>query len=248
MNLRCIAIDDEPLALQQMRSYIEKTSFLNGLAFCSNAQDALEEIHTNSVDLLFVDINMPELTGMDLVKTLSPEKMVVFTTAYSEYALEGFQVNAVDYLLKPISYPDFLKSANKAKALFDLKLQQETLTEEDGIFVRADYRSIRIRFDNICYIEGMREYVRIHLTEGNPVMTLLSMKALEEKLPSHQFMRVHRSFIVNLNKVNIVEQNHIVFNARTSIPIGGLYKDTFQQYIDKHTFLQDNKRESSEEQ
>ena len=237
MNLRCIAIDDEPLALQQMRSYIEKTLFLNGVAFCSNAQDALEEIHANPVDLLFVDINMPEITGMDLVKTLSSEKMIIFTTAYSEYALEGFQVNAVDYLLKPISYPDFLKSANKAKALFDLKLQQELLPEGDGIFVKSEYRSIRIRFDNICYIEGMREYVRIHLTEGSPVMTLLSMKVLEEKLPSHQFMRVHRSFIVNLNKVNIIEQNRIIFNERTYIPIGGLYREAFQQYIDKCTFL-----------
>ena len=237
MNLQCIAIDDEPLALQQMRSYIERTSFLNGVAFCSNAQDALEEIHANQVDLLFVDINMPEITGMDLVKTLNPEKMIIFTTAYSEYALEGFQVNAVDYLLKPISYTNFLKSANKAKSLFDLKLQQEIHPEEDGIFVKSEYKSIRIRFDNICYIEGMREYVRIHLTEGSPVMTLLSMRALEEKLPSHQFMRVHRSFIVNLNKINIIEQNRIIFNEHTYIPVGGLYKEAFQQYIDKRTFF-----------
>jgi Response regulator of the LytR/AlgR family len=234
MNLRCIAIDDEPFALQQMRSYIEKTPFLIGQAFCSNAQEALEKIHENPVDLIFVDINMPEITGVEFAKSLNPEKMIVFTTAYSEYALEGFQVNAVDYLLKPISYADFLKSANKAKYLFDLKSQQESLQEsEDSIFVKSEYRSIRVRFDNIRYIEGMREYVRIHLSNGKPIMTLLSMKVLEEKLPSNQFMRIHRSFIINRNKIDAIEKNRVILENGKYIPIGGLYKDTFQQYLDK---------------
>jgi Response regulator of the LytR/AlgR family len=234
MNLRCIAIDDEPFALQQMRSYIEKTPFLIGQAFFSNAQEALEKIHENPVDLIFVDINMPEITGVEFAKSLNPEKMIVFTTAYSEYALEGFQVNAVDYLLKPISYADFLKSANKAKYLFDLKSQQESLQEsEDSIFVKSEYRSIRVRFDNICYIEGMREYVRIHLSNGKPIMTLLSMKVLEEKLPSNQFIRIHRSFIINRNKIDAIEKNRVILENGKHIPVGGLYKDTFLQYLDK---------------
>ncbi len=235
-SLRCIAIDDEPLALKQMCSYIEKTPFLELAAGCKDAFDATEKIREFDPDLLFADINMPGLNGLELIKSLDRPPMVVFTTAYSQYALEGFRADAVDYLLKPISYPDFLKAANKAQKMRDVKrLPTETLSGNDeGLFVKSEYRIVRIRFNEIKYIEGMREYVRIHPTEGKPIMTLLSMKALEEKLPPHQFMRVHRSFIVNLNKINIIKRNRIVFDKDVYIPVGEQYREAFQQYIEKN--------------
>ena len=236
-SLRCIAIDDEPLALKQMCSYIEKTPFLELVVSCRDAFEAAEKIHLLAPDLLFADINMPGLSGLDLVRSLDRSPFVVFTTAYSQYALEGFRVDAVDYLLKPISYPDFLRAANKALKLHDAdkKFSPEILSGNDeGLFVKSDYRIVRIRFNEIKYIEGMREYVRIHITEGKPVMTLLSMKALEEKLPPHQFMRVHRSYIVNLNRINIIERNRIVFDKNVYIPISEQYKEAFQQFVERN--------------
>jgi len=235
-SLRCIAIDDEPLALKQMCSYIEKTPFLQLVAACKNAFEAIEKIHQFTPDLLFADINMPVLNGLELIHTLDQPPMVIFTTAYSEYAFDGFRVDAIDYLLKPIGYPDFLKAAGKAMKMLDVKrLPDETLSGNDeGLFVKSEYRIIRIRFNDIKYIEGMREYVRIHTTEHKPVMTLLSMKALEEKLPPRQFMRVHRSYIVNLSKINIIERNRIVFDKDVYIPVSEQYKEVFQQFVDKH--------------
>ena len=237
MNLQCFAIDDEPLALKQMCSYIEQTPFLELLGSYKDAVTAIQKIHELQPDLLFVDINMPHLNGLDLVRSLHHPCMVIFTTAYDRYAIEGFQVDAVDYLLKPISYPAFLKAANKALKLYnaDSKPTPEILSGNDeGLFVKSEYRVIRIRFNEIKYIEGMREYVRIHLSDNKPVMTLLSMKALEEKLPSRQFMRVHRSFIVNLSRINMIERNRIVFDKDVYIPIGEQYKEAFQQYVDRN--------------
>jgi len=236
MNLRCFAIDDEPLALKQMCSYIEQTPFLELVGAYKDAITPLEKINELLPDLLFVDINMPGLNGMDFVRSLTHPCMVIFTTAYDQYALEGFRVDAVDYLLKPISYPDFLKAANKALKLHQTgsKLPPEILSGNDeGLFVKSEYRVVRIRFNEIKYIEGMREYVRIHLTDGKPIMTLLSMKALEEKLPPQQFMRVHRSYIVNLNKINIIERNRIVFDKNVYIPISEQYREAFQQFVDR---------------
>jgi len=236
MNLRCFAIDDEPLALKQMCSYIEQTPFLELIGSYKDGIEVLEKIHELKPDLLFADINMPVLNGIDLIRSLNYPCMVIFTTAYDQYAMEGFRVDAVDYLLKPISYPAFLKAANKALKLHQTFNQHkpEILPDtDDGFFVKADYRIVRIRFNNIKYIEGKREYVRIHLTEGKPVMTLLSMKALEEKLPSRQFMRVHRSFIVNQNRINLIERNRIIFDKDVYIPIGDQYKEAFQQFLEK---------------
>ena len=236
MNLRCFAIDDEPLALKQMCSYIEQTPFLELIGSYKDALAALEKIHELLPDLLFVDINMPDLNGMDFIRSLNHTCMVIFTTAYDQYALDGFRVDAVDYLLKPISYPAFMKAANKALKLHHVgsKPSPETLYDDgEGLFVKSEYRVVRIHFNEIKYIEGMREYVRIYLTEGKPVMTLLSMKALENKLPSQQFMRVHRSFIVNLNKINLIERNRIVFSKDVYIPIGKQYKEAFQQFVER---------------
>ena len=237
MNLQCFAIDDEPLALKQMCSYIEQTPFLKLLGSYKDAVLALEKINILQPDLLFVDINMPHLNGMDLVRSLHHPCMVIFTTAYDRYALEGFQVDAVDYLLKPISYTAFLKAANKALKLYnaDTKQTLETLPGNDeGLFVKSEYRVVRIRYNEIKYIESMREYVRIHLTDNKPVMTLLSMKALEEKLPPRQFMRVHRSYIVNLSRINIIERNRIIFDKDVYIPISEQYKEAFQQFIERN--------------
>ena len=237
MKLRCFAIEDEPLALKQMCSYIEQTPFLELLGAYKNGLLALEKINEWEPDLLFLDINMPELSGMDLVRTLHHPCMVIFTTAYDSYALEGFRVDAVDYLLKPISYPAFLKAANKALKLYQANTKPSSealLGNDESLFVKSEYRIVRIRFNEIKYIEGMREYVRIHLINDKPVMTLLSMKALEEKLPSSQFMRVHRSYIVNLNRINTIERNRIVFDSNVYIPVGEQYKEQFQQYVEKN--------------
>jgi two-component system LytT family response regulator len=234
--IRCIAIDDEPLALKQIESYIDKTPFLEKVAVCDSALSALTVLKKEAVDLMFVDINMPDLNGMDFVKTLENPMRIIFTTAYSEYAVEGFKVDALDYLLKPISYSDFLKSANKAKAYFEMTSKKEVKVTEDSnfLFIKSEYKHIRINFDDIKYIESKSEYVRIHLVSSKPIMSLISLKSLEEKLPCNKFMRIHRSYIVNLEKVTIIERNRIVFDGDTYIPIGEQYMNQFQEFLNKN--------------
>ena len=234
--IRCIAIDDEPLALKQIASYIEKTPFLELVKYFSNALDALAEIQEYDADLLFVDINMPDLNGLDFVKSLNNPPKIIFTTAYDEYALEGFKVDAIDYLLKPIGYPDFLKAANKAKEWFDLKNnKQDTVDSNDEfLFIKSEYRILRIDYNNIKYIEGMKEYVRIHTTNEKPVMSLMSLKKLSEQLPKDKFMRVHKSFIVNLKQITTIERSRIIFDEKVYIPVGDQYKEEFQKYVDNY--------------
>jgi DNA-binding LytR/AlgR family response regulator len=234
--IRCIAIDDEPLALTQIAGYIKKTPFLELVGQYESALKAIDALENSRVDLMYVDINMPDLSGMDFVKTLENPPMVVFVTAYSEYALEGFRADAIDYLLKPISYADFLKSANKVKSLIDTRhfLSDEIKINKDFLFIKSDYKLLRINFDDIKYIEGMSEYIRIHLTNSKPVMTLMSMKSVEDILPSDRFMRVHRSYIVNLTKISVVERNRIIFDGNVYIPVSEQYKKIFQSYIDKN--------------
>lgn len=232
--MKCIAIDDEPLALKQMKAYIDKTPFLNLVDVCDNAFDAMDILSKQNLDLIFVDINMPDLTGMEFVKTLKNAPMVIFTTAYAEYAIEGFKVSAVDYLLKPISYTDFLKASQKAKELYELRTNESTVEskiKDNYLFVKSEYKLLRINLDEITYIEGMREYIRIHLWNQKPIMTLLSMKAIEKELPRNRFMRVHRSYIVNLNRVNAVERQRIIFDGNVYIPVSEQYKDDFQNFI-----------------
>ena len=238
-------LEDEPLARKQIQAYIEKTPFLSLVASVGSALDAYEVYHESNPDLLFVDINMPELSGMDFVKSLKTSCKVIFTTAYSEYALEGYKVDAADYLLKPISYPDFLTAANKVKSYYDLKNTSEEYISESNkcLFVKSEHRLVRIKFSDIKYVEGMREYIRIHLADGSAVMTLLRMKSLEENLPTKNFMRVHRSFIVNLDKITVVERQRIVFDKSVYIPIGEQYKDTFENYIQQYFLYMKNKPE-----
>jgi two-component system, LytTR family, response regulator len=234
--ITCIAIDDEPLALKQIAGYIEKTKALNLIGRFESALKAIDFVQENHVDLMFVDINMPDLTGLDFVKSLNNPPKVIFTTAYSEYAIDGFRVNAIDYLLKPIGYKDFLLSVDKAKTWFakDLLKPEQINTKNDSLFIKSEYKIIRIKLNEIKYIEGMREYVQIHTINNPPVMTLLSMKKIEKYLPSESFMRVHRSFIVNLKQVTTIERNRIVFDENVYIPVSDQYKDTFRKYIDKH--------------
>jgi len=234
--IRCIAIDDEPLALRQIADYIKKTPFLELVGECESASSAIELMENNPADLMFVDITMPDLSGMDFVKSLTKPPKVIFVTAYSEYAVEGFKVDALDYLLKPVSYVEFLKSANKAKAWFETNLQKtdEVNSNKDYLYIKSEYKIVRINLDNIKYIEGMSEYIKIHLTNSKPVMTLLSMKAIEDHLPSDRFMRVHRSYIVSLEKISVIERSRIIFDGTVYIPISDQYKAKFQSYIDKN--------------
>lgn len=233
--IQCIAIDDEPLALRQIVAYVEKTPFLELKNSFESPIDALAFLQNNSVDLMFVDINMPDLNGMDFVKSLTNPPKIIFTTAYSEYALEGFKVDAVDYLLKPIDYSGFLKAATKANIRFnnEQKTPEELKSNDDFLFIKSEYKIIRVKIEDIKYIEGMREYIRIHLVNEKPVMTLLSMKAMEKQLENKQFMRVHRSYIVNLQKINTIERNRIVFD-KVYIPVSEQHKEKFQEYVQKN--------------
>ena len=235
MKISCIAIDDEPLAVKKISAYIQKTPFLELVAECRSAFEAMEIINNRTIQLIFIDINMPDLSGLEFVKSLTDKPYIVFTTAYSEYALEGFQVDAADYLLKPITYSSFLKAANKVKNLIELNAnsQKESIrATASHLFVKSDYKLIRIELDDIKFIESQHEYIKIHLINSNPVMTLLSMKSVEEQLPSGRFMRVHRSYIVNLTKISVIERNRIVFDSKVYIPVSDQYKEKFQEYID----------------
>ena len=239
MKIKCLAVDDEPLALQQINSYIEKTPFLESVALCQSAFEALEYMKINDVDLLFVDINMPDINGMEFVKSLSVKPQIIFTTAYSEYALEGFQVDAVDYILKPINYAAFLKAVNKAKKWFDLieqasKPVNSQLSQADEvIFVKSDYKLVRIHIDEIKYIESANEYIKIYLDNAEKITTLLRLKSIMEQLNPQKFMRIHRSFIINLTKIKAVERSRVFLDNKLYIPVGDQYKDSFQNYIEK---------------
>lgn len=235
MKISCIAIDDEPLAVKKISAYIQKTPFLELVAECRSAFEAMEIINNRAIQLIFIDINMPDLNGLEFVKSLTDKPYIVFTTAYSEYAVEGFQVDATDYLLKPITYNNFLKAANKVKSLIDLKansLKESVKTTASHLFVKSEYKLIRIELDDIKYIESQHEYIKIHLINSAPVMTQLSMKTIEEQLPSGRFMRVHRSFIVNLKRISVIERNRIVFDGKVYIPVSDQYREKFQEYID----------------
>ena len=234
--IRCLAIDDEPLALQQLTTYIQKVPFLELAAQCQSAMEARKFLEQDTVDAIFCDINMPDLNGMDFIKSLQAPPLIVFTTAYSEYAVEGFKVNAVDYLLKPFGLDDFRRAANRIKERLEIvstNTQHPTPnTQPDTLFVKTDYRMVKINIPDIRYIEGMSEYLKIYLEgEEKPIITLLSMKKIETRLPEN-FMRIHRSYIVNLHKIQEVNKNRIIMDAETFLPIGDMYKESFQQYLD----------------
>lgn len=242
MQLNCIIIDDEPLALELLESYVKNTPFLNLVGTYSSAVQAMNDaINSEPVHLMFLDIQMPGLNGLEYSKLVSPETRIIFTTAFGQYALESYKVNALDYLLKPISYTDFLQAVNKAVKWFELQTPKSTSIKEadsdnaEYIYVKSDYKLIQIPLDKILYIEGLKDYVKIHLEDGpRPVLSLLSIKTAEEKLPTDRFIRVHRSYIVQRSKIKVIEKSRIVFNKQY-IPISESYKQEVLNYINEHS-------------
>ena len=226
--IKCLVIDDEPLALQQLASYVEKIPYFTLVAQCHGAVEAREIIDMERVDAIFVDIN-----GMDFVKQLSAPPIVVFTTAYSEYAVDGYKVDAVDYLLKPFGLDDFKRAATKVKKRYELEnnaAAQQPADDDDSIFLKTEHRVIRANIADIRYVEGMSEYLKIYIEGQRPIIMLLSMKKLEERLPSY-FMRIHRSYIVNMKKVSEVSKSRVAIDADTVLPGGDIYKDALMQYL-----------------
>ena len=232
--IRCLAIDDEPLALEQLAAYIKKIPFLELVARCQSALDAREIMECEVIDAIFCDINMPDLSGMDFVKSLPVPPLVVFTTAYSEYAVEGFKVDAVDYLLKPFGLTDFQRAAQKVKQRYYLvnTATVSDVDEDDAIFLKTEYKVVRLQISDIRYVEGMSEYLKIHVEgQSKPLIVLLSMKKMEERLPQSSFMRIHRSYIINLKKIKELNKNRVILDTDTYLPIGDNYKEQFQDYI-----------------
>lgn len=232
--LRVIAVDDEPLALGQLEKYISKVPFLSLTAACHSAFEAREVLESGEVDAMFLDINMPDLSGMDLVKTLKRPPLVVFTTAYSEYAIEGFKVDAVDYLLKPFTLSEFITSAEKLRSRFDLIQAAGVGSDEanDFVFFKADHKIIKVDVSDIIYVEGMSEYLKIYVTgEQMPKVVLMSFSKLLEKLPATRFVRVHRSYVINLAKITEVRSGMILMTGGKTIPIGDSYRSTLMNML-----------------
>lgn len=242
MKLTCWIIDDEPLAIELLESYVAKTSFLELTGSYSSAIEAMQDATTKSVDIIFLDIQMPEITGMEFARFVKEETRIIFTTAFSEYALEGYRVDALDYLLKPITYTKFLEATKKALKWFEMKESAQSKDaassigqEEEQMFVKADHKLIRILFNDILYIEGWKDYVKIHLADRpHPILSLMSMKGLEETLPSTRFIRIHRSFIIQKSKIDSISKNRVSIGNK-ELPVGESYKQEFNKVIDSAT-------------
>lgn len=244
MKLSCAIIDDEPLAVELMEGYVRKTPFLELQASFGSGKAAFAALSEHPVNLLFCDIQMPELNGMELTRMLPEETRVIFTTAFSHFAVEGFRVNAVDYLLKPISYADFLAAAKKALNWFELQekaaattTKPEIFSSPRSIFVKTEYRLQQIDLDRLLYIEGLKDYVKLYVEgEPKPILSLMSLKQLEEQLPAERFIRVHRSYIVQPAKIQTIERNRIVY-GKEYIPISDNYKQAFLDFLTAHSLL-----------
>ena len=242
MILDCIIVDDEPLALELLQSYVEKTPFLNLIGKYSSAVEAMHEITSKEpAHLIFLDIQMQGLNGLEFSKLVNPQTRIVFTTAFNQYAIDSYKVNALDYLLKPISYADFLQATNKAVNWFKLQegtMQNASETEANTpeyIYVKSEYKLIQIKLRDILYIEGLKDYLKIYLeNEPRPILSLISMKAMEASLPTDRFIRVHRSYIVQKSKIKIIDRGRIVFN-KEHIPISESYKQELLSYINEHS-------------
>lgn len=235
-----IIVDDEPLAQDVLETYIQKFPNLNLVAKCDNAIEANQTLKEHSIDLMFLDIQMPQLTGTDFLRSLNNPPKVIFTTAYSNYALEGFELDAVDYLLKPISLDRFVKAVNKAVDQIELERKDEPTAneepEEDFIFVKADKKLVKVNFDDIIYIEGLKDYVIIRMNDQR-IITLQTMKSLEKKLPSHLFQRIHRSYIIGLNKIEAIVGNMVEVTEKGKekhLPIGKNYREALLDIVNQN--------------
>ena len=250
MTINCITVDDEPLALGLVSSFAAQTPFLNLVGKFSSAVEALRAIHSQKIDLVFLDIQMPDLNGLELARVLDNSKTnrprIIFTTAYNQFALEGYKVDALDYLLKPFSYEEFLHAANKALAYAELVEKSNTpqavpvpataaeeRIEDEYLFLKVEYQLVRLALNDLLYIEGLKDYVKVWLKSAEkPVLSLTSLKTLEEKLPSGKFLRVHRSFIVALDKINSITRNSVHI-GKISITVGDQYKEGFTKFLSK---------------
>lgn len=234
MIINCAIIDDEPLAASLLKSYAEKTPFLNLIGTYGSAVEAMKELRNNPAHLLFLDIQMPELSGIEFAKILPQETKIIFTTAFKQYAIEGYKVSALDYLMKPVSYEDFLKASNKALDWFCITQKKQTYAADRFMYVKSDYKLVRVALDDILYIEGLKDYIRIYLQDGQKIMSLMNMKKMEDYLPRPEFLRTHRSYIVHMSKAEAIERFRIVFGDQY-LPISDSYKEDVQQYFDSHT-------------
>ncbi|MES2331751.1 MAG: LytTR family DNA-binding domain-containing protein [Bacteroidota bacterium] len=232
MQLKCIAIDDEPLALELIKQYIERVPELQLVQTFDDAITGGEFLRVNTIDLLFIDINMPDITGIELVRSLKDKPATIFTTAYKKFAFEGFELEAVDYLLKPISFERFLKAARRVIDFHAVKYPAKAATEEH-FFVRSEYRMVKIEMNEIDYIEGLEDYIKIHLTNAKPVLTLMTLKAVMEKLPEEKFQRIHRSYIVPVNKVQSILNRKLTLANGVELPVSDSYVSFINDWMKK---------------
>lgn len=246
--IKVLAIDDEPLALLHLQKMIERTPYFTLVAACSDAYEALRVMEKEHVDTIFTDINMPDLSGLDFTRLLQGNPIIVFTTAYMQYAIDGYKVNAIDYLLKPFDQPEFMRAAMKVKKQYELMHQTAAEKDDDNttvsikddiLFVKVDYRIVRINIFDIIYIESQSEYLKIHLKGNSPLMVLMSIKRMAELLPQDKFVRTHRSYVVNMNHVKEIARMRITMESGTNLPIGDSYKDDVQKYINERLMGKD---------
>lgn len=237
MTLHCVIIDDEPLAAELLASYAKKIPYLELEGVYNSAAEAIRTIREKKIDLLFLDIQMPELSGLEFAKIVGKETKIVFTTAFSQYAVDGYAVDALDYLLKPVSFNKFLDTANKALQWFEMRDRQRSMKEDRFIFVKSEYKLQKVDFDDILYVEGVKDYVKFYFTDSSKnFMSLMNMKKVEEYLPYPEFMRIHRSYIVHMSKVELVDRFRIVIREQY-LPISESYKANVQKYIEGHSLI-----------
>ncbi len=243
MTIRCIAVDDEPMALEKLKNYIEKIPFLELAATCEGAYEAMQVMAERKIDAVFIDINMPDINGMDFIASLEERPLVVFTTAYAEYAVESYKVVAADYLLKPFGFADFQRAANRLLRQFTLfNSEKATAANTDSLYIKVDYKYVRVALADIRYIEGMNEYLKLHLAGGRkPLVTHTTMRQILENLPAN-FLQVHRSYIVNMEQVMEVERARIVMDKETRIPVGDSYREAFMHYLHDRALGTDGKK------
>jgi DNA-binding LytR/AlgR family response regulator len=236
MKISCFIIDDEPLALSLLESYVSKTPFLNLTGKFSSAMSAMTSISEIPPDVIFLDIQMADFSGMQFARMVPEKTRIIFTTAFEQYAIESYKVNALDYLLKPFSYSDFLLAANKALQWHQSSVKTSTAIENintDCIYVKSDYRLVQIELSKVQYIEGLKDYLKIYMEDGpQPIISHITMKAMEEMLPVRSFIRVHRSFIVQKDKIKVIDRNRIIF-GKAHIPVSDSYKEAFQNFLEK---------------
>jgi DNA-binding LytR/AlgR family response regulator len=239
--INCIAIDDEPLALELLEDNIRQVPYLNLVGKCSNAIDALKLLKEINTDLVFLDIQMPGLTGLQFIQSLTIKPMFILVTAYEKFALEGFNLNVVDYLVKPVSLDRFIKACNKAQELYELKSGNssgEVKDDNDYFFINVDYSLVKIVYSNIIWIEGLKDYIKIYLKDNaKPIVTRLSMKSLEDELPSSTFMRIHKSYIISKNFITSVKKSSVYLDNKTELPVGENYKVRIEELVSKRKFL-----------